>query len=200
MEELSKDNDKLNRLSDRDVRIVYLPPAWVASAHSIGGNAPELETDEMLEKFIAESRLLQTKPDLRHYGFNNPNGSNNGGPADDHGYERWITIPDGMEISAPLSKKHFPGGLYAAHGIMLGEWDRWGLLWQWIENSKRFDFDLDHTAGMDGMMEEHINPQRYFEWRKLPDAYKDPSAVLQIDLLIPIQERSAGIVNVGSTQ
>jgi Predicted transcriptional regulators len=187
--ELQAASEKLNKLTDRDVRIVYLPPATVASAHIIGGNAPELETDEILEKFIIRSNLLEIKPDLRHYGFNSPNGSNDGMPTDDHGYERWITIPDKMVVSAPLSKKCFPGGLYAAHGIMLGEWDRWSLLWQWIETSARFDFNLDRTAGMDGMMEEHINPHHYFQWRKSPDAYKDPSAILQIDLLIPIKER-----------
>lgn len=122
--ELEQASEKLNKLSDRDVRIVYLPPSTVASAHIIGGDAPELETDEIIEKFILESNLFKIKPDLRHYGFNSPNGSN----TDDHGYERWITIPDDMHVSAPLSKKHFSGGLYAAHGIMLGEWDRWSLL------------------------------------------------------------------------
>ena len=189
MDELKHADEKLNKLTDRDVRIVYLPPTTVASAHIIGGNAPELETDEILEKYISESNLFQIKPDLRHYGFNSPNGSNNGMPADDHGYERWITIPDNMEVSTPLTKKYFSGGLYAAHGIMLGEWDRWNLLWQWIENSNRFDFNLDKAAGMDGMMEEHLNPQNYFKWRKMPDAYKDPSVILQIDLLIPIKEK-----------
>ena len=189
MEELHRADEKLSKLSDRDVRILYLPPATVASAHMIGGNAPELETDEILEAFVEKHALLQIKPDARHYGFNSPNGSNDGMPSEDHGYERWITIPDDLDVTAPLTKKHFPGGLYAAHGIMLGEWDRWSLLWQWIENSERFDFNFDNTAGMDGMMEEHLNPQSYFKWRKMPQAYRDPSGLLQIDLLIPIKEK-----------
>ena len=104
MDELNKASEKLNKLTDRDVRILYLPPATVAAAHRIGSNAPETETDEILEEFIVQNGLLQIKPDLRHYGFNSPNGSNNGGPSDDHGYERWITIPDHMEVSIPLTK------------------------------------------------------------------------------------------------
>ena len=191
MDGLNKATEKLNKLVDRDVRIVYLPPSAVASAHIIGGKAPELETDDMLDEFIYKNNLFQIKPDLRHYGFNSPNGSNNGGPADDHGYERWVTIPGNMEIPGPLTKKYFPGGLYAAHGIMLGEWDRWDLLWKWIEDSDMFDFNLDNTAGMDGLMEEHLNMHNYFKWRKMPDAYKDPSGILQIDLLIPIKEKGA---------
>lgn len=189
MDDLNKASGNLNKLADRDVRIVYLPSATVASAHIIGGNAPEFETDEILEKFIYENNLLQVKPDLRHYGFNNPDGSNNGAPASDHGYERWVTIPDDMDVSAPLTKKYFSGGLYAAHSIMLGEWDRWSLLWVWIENNNRFNFNFDKTAGMDGMMEEHVNTHYYFKWRKAPEASKDPSVILQIDLLIPIKEK-----------
>ena len=37
-----------------------------------------------------------------------------------HGYERRISIPDGMAVSAPFDKKRLDGGLYAAHMILFG--------------------------------------------------------------------------------
>lgn len=36
MEELNKANEKLNKLEDKDVRIVYLPPMTVAAAYTAG--------------------------------------------------------------------------------------------------------------------------------------------------------------------
>ena len=94
-----------------------------------------------------------------------------------------MTVPERFQLV------DFNGGLYAAHAIMLGEFDGWNLLWQWVKGNDRFDFNLDKTANMDGMLEEHINLQNYFNWRKAPGAYNDPSTILQIDLLIPIKER-----------
>lgn len=183
-QDLQTASEKLNKLTDREVRIVYLPPMTVASIHIVG-NIAELETDEMIQKFIKETNLQTVYPASRHIGFNNPNGSQP--DMSDHGYERWMTIPEDMEVSPPYIKKFFPGGQYAAHGIILGEWDRWNLLWKWIENSDRFDFNLDQTAGMEGMMEEHLN---YWNWYTFSLSNDGDDKTKQLDLLIPIKEKA----------
>jgi DNA-binding transcriptional MerR regulator/DNA gyrase inhibitor GyrI len=183
MEDLNKANETLTKLRDKDVRIVYLPPATVAAAHVIGG-LPELETGDMIHDFIKNSNLAEIKKDFRHYGFNSPNGTNNGGPSDDHGYERWVTIPDDMEVPPPLTKKRFEGGLYAAHMIPMGAFEEWGWLWEWAENSGKYDFNPGDPACMDGLIEEHLN---YINNYMLPPEELD--RVLQLDLLIPIKEK-----------
>lgn len=191
MEELNKASETINKLTDRDVRIVYLPPAMVAAAHIIGfapdgkdnGFYPEGKTNEIMSEFIRSSHLCQRSPGFRHYGFNHPNGTNSGGPSDDHGYERWITIPDDMEVPAPLEKKHFPGGLYAAHMIPMGAFEEWGWLWEWVKNSKQYEMIQGDPDCMGGLLEEHLNAYGYYLSEKTDDSN------LQLDLLIPIREK-----------
>ena len=95
----------MNKLTDKDVRIIYLPPATVASIHCVG-NRPEDRATALLREFMQKTDLAKRKPDFRHYGFNHPNGSNE----DDHGYEHWVTIPENMTVEAPFQKKRMPAG------------------------------------------------------------------------------------------
>jgi DNA gyrase inhibitor GyrI len=118
---LKEADEKLSKLRDKDVRIVYLPPAAVAASHYIG-DEPERHAAMVMDKFVLESGLPAIKPDLRQYGFNHPNPGCIKGK-DTHGYEFWVTIPEDMEVPAPLEKKHFPGGLYAAHMIPMGAFE-----------------------------------------------------------------------------
>ena len=120
MEDLNQASQKISQLNDRDVRILYLPPATVASIHCIGGS-PEDETDRLAKEFIKEYRLAEIKPDFRHYGFNHPNGTSDND--NDHGYERWLTIADDLPVREPYVKKTFPGGLYCAHMIPMGAFE-----------------------------------------------------------------------------
>ena len=81
------------------------------------GDDPEMHVHKAVDAFVRESNLTAIKPDLRQYGFNSPN------PVDEtgyHGYEVWVTIPDVFSLPEPLVKKHFEGGLYAAHMIPFG--------------------------------------------------------------------------------
>lgn len=71
MEDLSKASNKLEKLEEKDVRIIYLPPSTMASAHYIGQDC-EGHSYKMIENFIKENDLINIKPDLRVYGFNNP--------------------------------------------------------------------------------------------------------------------------------
>lgn len=179
MEELNKANEDLSRLND--VRIVYLPPAAVASSHYIGEN-PEHNASEPLDKFVKESGLCGIKPDLRHYGFNHPN------PSEDkphYGYEMWVTIPDDMEVPLPLVKKKFQGGLYAAHMIQMGNFHEWEWLWKWAYSNPDYDPNIINDDGecMNGLLEEHLN---YINHVMMNDSEPDGT---QLDLLIPIKEK-----------
>lgn len=175
---LQEANEKLDKLTDRDVRIIYLPPMTVASVHCIG-NSPEDRASDILREFVRTSDIAHIMPGFRLFGFNHPNGTND----DDHGYEYWITVPDDMNLPEPFVKKTFSGGLYAAHNIVMGAFEEWEWLWKWVENNAQFEFNLGDSECMNGMFEEHYN---YFNQYNLKDFDKDR---FQMDLLIPIREK-----------
>lgn len=182
MDDLKKAEEKLNRITDRDVRIVYLPPATVAASHYIG-DEPEHITGKAIDKFVIENDLPNIYPGLRIYGFNHPN------PVDEtnyHGYEIWVTIPDDMEVPAPLVKKHFTGGLYAAHMIPIGAFEEWGWLNEWVRTSDKYDYNLINDGGecMYGLLEEHLNYRNNVS-KFIGGVWEN----FQLDLLIPIKEK-----------
>ena len=181
MSELNKAQSSLPKLTD--VRIVYLPPSAVAASHYIG-DEPEYHAGVALNRFVLDSGLCEKKPDLRLYGFNHPN------PVDEsnfHGYEMWVTIPDDMEPPAPLVKKQFAGGLYAAHMIEMGNFHEWQWLADWVDNSEKYEFNgaLDNGECMFGSLEEHLN---YVNHVKLGVENTEPEG-MQLDLLIPVKEK-----------
>ncbi|WP_410770306.1 MerR family transcriptional regulator [Fontibacillus sp. BL9] len=175
MNDLNAADKNLSKLSD--VRIVYLPPATVATIQSVGG-APESDTGKELQKFMTETNLATVKPDLRYYGFNHPVGS-------EHGYERWVTIPDDLEVPEPLTKKKFPGGLYAAHMIPMGDFEEWGWLIEWVENSGEYEANWGDSESMHGCLEEHLNYINLY-----PLTNEDVDKRMQLDLLVPIKPES----------
>lgn len=179
MEDLTKASNRLRKLADRDVRIIYLPPMTVASIHTMGKLA-EMDGDIPIRKLIEDNNLMKVKPDFRHFGFDHPLGKLPDGS--DHGFERWITIPDGMEVQAPFVKKTFPGGLYGAHMIPMGAFDEWELLSEWVMNNDRYTYDAREPRCNNGLLEEHLN------W---VNHYKNPAndSSIQLDLLMPIKEK-----------
>lgn len=179
MDNLKKAEDSLSKLND--VRIIYLPPATVAAAHYVGDD-PESYTYRIIDRFVRDTGLCTIKPDLRHYGFNHPN------PADEtgyHGYETWVTIPDDLEVPAPLTKKHFAGGLYAAHMIAMGNFNEWEWLFEWVSRNDKYEFagDMQDQAHMCGLLDEHLN---YVSHVNLDNTEPED---LQLDLLMPVRER-----------
>ncbi|MDD4495738.1 MAG: effector binding domain-containing protein [Eubacteriales bacterium] len=195
--DLDQASEKLNKLTDRDVRIVYLPPATVASAYAKGAEpGPELVTADMIDKFIKDSNLENVYPASRHFGFNNPDEPVHG---EGHGYERYITIPDEMEVPLPLTKKYFKGGVYAGVTIPMGDWDVWGKLHEWVCNHECYDFRWYTVEGVDGVeydgkkwtcgwIEEHLN---YWNWYADGLSMEENDRNKQIELLIPIKEKGA---------
>ncbi|MCX8128516.1 MAG: effector binding domain-containing protein [Clostridia bacterium] len=179
MDDLKKASDKLSKLTD--VRIVYIPPATVASIQRIGGT-PEYDTAYELKKFMDKTELHKIKPDLRQYGFNHPDGSNPDGS--DHGYERWVTIPDNMEVHEPFIKKKFAGGLYAAHMIQMGNFEEWGWLCEWAKNNEEYEPDWGNSECMGGLLEEHLNYINKFHLSN-----EELDKCMQLDLLIPVKPK-----------
>lgn len=180
MDELNKASEQLNKLTDRDIRIVYLPPATVA-AYQYVGDEPEMHVNQVIDRFVRDNDLIHVKPDLRHYGFNSPN------PVDEteyHGYEMWVTVPEDMIIPEPLIKKRFEGGLYAAYMIPFGAFEEWGRFVEWVQNSTAYEYRGNwDPANMFGWFEEHLN---YINHATLENT--EPEG-LQLDLLIPVKEK-----------
>lgn len=181
IEDLHQASENLNRLTDRDVRIVYLPPAAVAAAQYYGDGAEEY-TGKMIDDFAKSVQLHKRYPASRHFGFNAPN------PIDEtgiHGYERWITIPDDMEVPAPLVKKQLDGGLYAAYMIPMGAFEEWGIFFDWAAHHEKFDLNIvDEGNGYCfGLYEEHLN---WINYHRDPE-YKDEN--IQLDLLIALKPK-----------
>jgi len=187
MEELNKANENLSKLTDKDVRIVYLPPMTVAAAYATGEGC-EGKASDMISQFVKESGLLKIKPDARSFGFDcSKETMVLGEPS--HIYEVWVSIPDDMEIPAPLVKRTFDGGLYAAHVLRTWDFEDWRLLKEWINASDKYDNDWDsprwtsaETVAGQGF-EETLNFYNFIQkGSKMED--------LQLDLLFPIKEKA----------
>jgi hypothetical protein len=113
------------------------------------------------------------------FGFNNPSPTGN----ETYGYEFWVTIPDDLDVPAPLQKKHFEGGLYAAHCIKIGDFDEWKLLGQWLMNNSEYEHDAREPFGMGGCLDEHLNAYSYFNGDEMAAKF------VQLDLLTPIKAK-----------
>ncbi|HBL84350.1 MAG: hypothetical protein A2Y17_05015 [Clostridiales bacterium GWF2_38_85] len=188
-EDLQAASEKLNKLTDRDVRIIYLPPCAVASAHHTGEGCEGVVYGQ-IAKFINENNLHEHKPDFRAFGFNNPISRGDYG-SQSAGYEAWVTIPNDMDVPTPLVKKQFTGGLYAAHMIPMGAFEEWGLFGGWLTTNGKYDSAwgevriTPHDPDMDWAMEEPLNFYNIVrEWGSGADTQ-------QLDLLFPIKPKFA---------
>lgn len=177
MEKLKEADKTLSELND--VRIIYVPPFTVAAVRMFDGEREaEHYTSVASHEFIKNNNLLKLKPDLRRFGFNNDKDGV-------HGYEEWTTIPDDMDVAPPFEKKRFAGGLYAAHLIPEnGSFDDWGLLGEWVNESKIYEIDERKPKGMGGWLEET------FDTIYLLGLADKKSLRFQIDLLMPIKLRT----------
>lgn len=186
MEELNKANEKLNKLEDKDVRIVYLPPMTVAAAYATGEGC-EGKASDMITQFVNESGLLKIKPDARSFGFDCSKGAAVLGEPS-RVYEVWVSIPEDIDIPTPLVKRTFDGGLYAAHVLRTWDFQDWRLLKEWVNASDKYDNDWDsprwispETVAGQGF-EETLNFYNFIQkGSKMED--------LQLDLLFPIKEK-----------
>ncbi len=185
MEQLNQASEKLSKMEDKDVRIVYLPPMTVAAAYATGEDC-EGKAASMIKQFVDESGLLKIKPDARSFGFDCSEGSMGVGEAS-RVYEVWVSIPNDMEIPKPLVKRTFRGGLYAAHVLRSWDFQDWRLLREWVNASDKYENDWDskrwisaETKSGQGF-EETLNYYNYVQTGEMKD--------LQLDLLFPIKEK-----------
>lgn len=180
MDDLKKAEDNMKLT---DVRIVHLPAATVASARYFGPN-PEDLSGRIINDFAREHKLWESGCDMRLYGFNSPNPPPEGG---EYGYEFWVTIPDDMDVPAPLVKKQFKGGTYAAHAIKMGDFHEWAWLSQWVDESEEYEANGSRDpADMFGCLEEHLNYHDH-----IIEAGEGEPELTQLDLLIPVRKKRA---------
>ena len=166
----------------KDIRIVHLPESDVAAAHVIG-DEPEDRAGRMIAEFARKTKLWEKHPGLRLYGFNHPS------PMDEtgyHGYEFWITVPEGMEVPAPLEKKHFTGGTYAAHMIQMGNFEEWDPFYETVEQSDEYAYAGNgDPETMFGNLEEHLNYHDH-----IMETTDGEPETQQLDLLIPVRRKT----------
>jgi len=160
-----------------NVRIVHIPPMTVASSHSEPCKESERIARGMLDEFIKAKDLSNIKPDFRVFGFDNQGEDE----STSHGYEFWVSIPDGMEGTGPLTKKTFAGGLYAAHSIKMGDFHEWKFFIEWLEANVEYDYDQREPLGMGGSLEEELNAYTNYTGNL--------KECIQLDLLIPVKKR-----------
>lgn len=166
---------------DLRVRFVMLPPATVASYHFIGEN-PEETVGDVVSRFVQQAKLYEIKPDARMFGFNHPNPS----PDKPYGYEVWVTVPDDLNVPAPLVKKQMKGGMYAALTISFPNFQEWELIIKWVQRNEVWEADYapEGEEIMGGLLEEHLN-WVYASHRNWAEDTPDG----QIDLLVPIRRK-----------
>jgi len=185
MEELNQASEKLSKMEDKDVRIVYLPPMTIAAAYASGEDC-EGKCFEIINQFVKDSGLLRIKPDARSFGFDCSMGAVGIGEPS-RTYEMWVSVTDDIEIPAPLVKRTFKGGLYAAHVLRTWDFDDWRQLKEWVDASDKYDNDWGsprwvspETSAGQGF-EETLNFYNYAQKGEMKD--------LQLDLLFPIKEK-----------
>lgn len=188
MEDLSKANEKLRKLEDKDVRIVYLPPMTVAAAYA-DGEGCEGKSNDMISQFVNERELLKMKPDARCFGFDCSTTPILGQAS--QVYEAWVSIPEDMDVPSPLIKRSFEGGLYAAHVLRSWDFEDWRLLREWVEASDKYDNDWNSPRWVS---KETLAGQGFEETLNFYNFIRNGSQMkdLQLDLLFPIKERKNG--------
>lgn len=182
MDDLDKASKKLLAVAGSEIRIVYLPPATVASILSANDSVAEDTTWHQVNQFIRDNDIARVKPDFRHYAFDNNHG-------EEHGFERWITIPDDMEVKVPFTKKRFAGGLYGARTINFSavvDWrEEWNVLIRWVMEGGEYEYEAREPMCNNGLLEEHLNYMNRYTIDNASDK------ALQIDLLMPAKPKKA---------
>ncbi|MDQ0362055.1 MerR family transcriptional regulator [Breznakia pachnodae] len=186
MEELNKADQSLSKITDKDVRIIYLPPMTMAAVYA-SGEGCEGVTGDLINQFVVDNNLLDIKPDLRSFGFDCPIEEPEIGRKS-HRYEMWVSVPDDMEIPKPFVRREFKGGLYAAHVLRSWDFQDWRLLGDWVKESDKYDNDWGSSRWQSKEtlfgqgLEETLNFYNY--------ARKGfPMQEMQLDLLFPIKEK-----------
>jgi len=190
--ELNRAAEVLNKL--KNVRVIYLPPMTIASAFYMGDNSYE-KAWRMADEFVKQNNLFEIKPDLRIFRHERSNAT-----GQSFGNEVWVTIPEDFDVPAPLVKKKFHGGQYAAHVLGDDGFLTCLGLQDWINESDKYRYDYDgNLARVTPPIEEidsfggiRLDPEELLNYRHY-DSCEPPGEELgfQIDVLFPIREYTA---------
>ena len=125
---------------------------------------------EIMEKAI-ESKSWASVPDVIRIILENKD------------FEAWVSIPDDMDVPAPLTKKTFEGGLYASRvlgrGIEKGVEDMLYFA-EWINASEKYEFADDERPSFEETLNFYNFISNYADNAKRWDGY-------QTDWLFPIK-------------
>jgi len=165
-----------------NARVVFIPPMTIASYRYIGEN-PKDNAAKIVDEFVRGNNIYQIKPDIRQLGFYHPTGDDN------DGFEMCVSIPDEIEVPAPLVKKRLRGGMYVT--ALDVNWYDYKRVYAWITNSQMYQYDGDFTridpplqeiasfAGLEFNFLEHLN---YYHNVQNPNLYD-----VQWEMLFPIK-------------
>lgn len=184
MNDLNKASEVLNKL--KEVRIVYLPPMTVASAFFTGDNSYE-KAWEVVNGFIKETNLFEIKPDLRVFRHERSNAT-----GQNFGNEVWVSIPDDFDIPAPLMKKRFHGGQYAAHLLGDDGFLTYLGMQDWINESEKYQYDYDENLTritppieeIDSFGGIRLDPEEIINYY---DIYYNHETSKQYDVFFPVK-------------
>ena len=113
-----------------DITVIFSRVVQITNRYF--GENPEEKVGSVMDRFIRGEGLYEKKPDSRLFGFNPADGE---GDDRSYSYENWVTIPEDLEVPAPLAKKRFAGGLYAAYAIRFPDFQEWEFLKSWAKYS-----------------------------------------------------------------
>ncbi len=139
-------------MENQDIRIVTLPAMRMASFYAFS-SSPEIEAWDIVVNWAKSHNCWQEAPDVRIFGFNNPNPSP-GSP--NYGYEYWLTIGAEVQSDSDMKIKEFSGGMYSVLRceVTSNPWEvipaSWGKLVQWLESSH-------YKHGSHQWLEEHLS-------------------------------------------
>ena len=112
-------------VNTQQIRFIQVPAMTIASIRCIS-TSPEKDSLNAVIHFMKNKSISEKNSEVRHFGYIPK--YDKGGIADIDIFERWITIPEDMEIAEPFMKKIFSGGLYAAYTVPLGFFDKAAIL------------------------------------------------------------------------
>ena len=134
MEELNTASETLGKLESDKFRVMLMPPTNLATVEydrlglGDGLTCPERSKAviDAMKKFVDDAGLFDIKPDARFFGELWHDGHTEGN------YQLSVTIPNDMDVPAPLKRDNFNGGLYVTGK---GE-DTWNFL----ENNPNYEW------------------------------------------------------------
>ena len=184
MSDLNKASNVLNKL--KEVRIVYLPPMTVASAFFVGDNSRE-KAWEAANNFIKQNHLYDRKPDLRVFRNERSNAT-----GQNFGNEVWVSIPDDYDVPAPLTKKKFHGGKYAAHLLGDDGFLTYLGMQDWINENDKYQYDYDGNLTrvtppveeIDSFGGTRLDPEEIINYYDIYHGYETEK---QYDVLFPVK-------------